>query len=259
MNISVPNISFRGDVVYKDRYIPHKQDNTHDIVRAHFEDQLGPYFFYLEQLAKEREMFALSKYTLPVSTKPSESPMKQSTKLKVDVPLLESLKIASFKERRKNELYSGRQLCCKPEELEALKKAGIKSIFGLVPYFEKDSVIESGIKYCDLFSLNNSRLCVFDVNGDMMKQLIKDPSSYTEDRPNSKISALKMFIKTMNGDNPDIPLPIYFGCHQGTDRTYMWYKLYNILKDEDMNKPLSSEKVQELAQFVHDADDYFRW
>ena len=93
----------------------------------------------------------------------------------------------------------------------------------------------------------------------MMKQLIKDPSSYTEDRPNSKISALKMFIKTMNGDNPDIPLPIYFGCHQGTDRTYMWYKLYNILKDEDMNKPLSSEKVQELAQFVHDADDYFRW
>ena len=122
MNISVPNISFRGDVVYKDRYIPHKQDNTHDIVRAHFEDQLGPYFFYLEQLAKEREMFALSKYTLPVSTKPSESPMKQSTELKVDVPLLESLKIASFKERRKNELYSGRQLCCKPEELEALKK-----------------------------------------------------------------------------------------------------------------------------------------
>lgn len=259
MSISVPSVSFRGDIVYKDRYIPNKQDNTHDVIRAHFEEKLGPYVFYLEQLAKEREMFALSGYTLPVVVKLPEPPVKRSEKICVDVPILESLKISSFTERRKNELYSGKQLQCKPEELEALKKAGIKSIFGLVPYFEKEAVKDAGITYCDLYSLNNSKLSVFDINGDMIKQLINDPASYTEDSPNSKISALKTFVKTMNGDNLDIPLPIYFGCHHGTDRTHMWYRLYGILKDEDMNKPLSPDVVDKLAQFVHDADEYFRW
>lgn len=259
MNVGISNISFRGDVVYKDRYIPNKQDNTHDVIRAHFEEKLGPYVFYLEQLAKEREMFASTGYTLPIVTAIPTPPTKISTEFHVDVPLLESLNISSFRERRKNELYSGKQLRCKPEELETLKKAGIKSVFGLVPYFEKDAVIESGLVYSDLYSLNDSKLSVFDINGDLIKQLINEPESYADCGKNTKVAALKTFVKTLNGENPDIPLPIYFGCHQGTDRTHMWYKLYNILKDEDMNKPLSQEVVSKLAEFAQDADEYFRW
>ena len=251
MNIS--SVSFRGDITYKDRYIPNKQDNTHDIVRAHFEEQLGPYFFYLDQIAKERESL-ISPWD---KVKKINSSKQQKKVNKVNVDLLKSLKISSFRERRENELYSGEQVCCRPESLKTLKKAGIKTIFGLCPYVEKDAIKASGIAYSDLLSLNDARLSVFDINGDMLKDLVRNPASYVEET--GKIGALKTFIKTMNGENPDLPLPIFFGCHNGTDRTFMWFQLYNMLKDQDMTKPLPSDVVEELARFVQDADDYFRW
>lgn len=251
MNIST--VSFRGDLVYKDRYIADKQDNTHDVIRAHFEDQLGPHVFYLEQLAKEKQ--SLIKPWDKV--KRIETEKKQKKEFKVDVDLLKSLNISSFRERRQNELYSGEQIYCTPENLETLKKTGIKTIFGLCPYLEKDKIKEAGFAYSDLLSLNNARISVFDIKGDLLKDLIRNPSLYTEN--DGKIGGLKTFIKTLNGENPELPLPIFFGCHNGTDRTFMWFQLYNMLKDEDMTQPLSSEKVDELARFVQDAEEYFRW
>lgn len=252
MNIS--SVSFRGDITYKDRYIPNMQDNTHDIIRAHFEEQLGPNFFYLEQLAKEKQ--ALIKPWDRVKRIELE---KENTKqkFKVDVELLKSLKISSFSERRQNELYSGEQIFCTPENLETLKKAGIKTIFGLCPYLEKDKIQEAGFAYSDLLSLNDSRMSVFDIKGDMLKDLIRNPAMYADD--GGKIGGLKTFVKTLNGDNPDLPLPIFFGCHNGTDRTFMWFQLYNLLKDQDMTKPLSADVVEKLARFVQDAEEYFRW
>ena len=80
MNIST--VSFRGDLVYKDRYIADKQDNTLDIIRAHFEEQLGPHVFYLEQLAKEKQ--SLIKPWDKV--KRIETEKKQKQEFKVDTP-----------------------------------------------------------------------------------------------------------------------------------------------------------------------------
>ena len=251
--MNIPSISFRGDIMYKDRYIPHKQDNTHDVVRAHFEEQLGPYIFYLDQLARERESL-IAPWDKVKKIDPSK---KQKKVKKVNVDLLKSLNISSFRERRENELYSGEQVSCCPENLEVLKKSGIKTIFGLCPYLEKDKIEEAGLAYSDLLSLDNTRLSVFDITGDLLKDLVRNPASYVEET--GKICALKTFIRTLNGENPDLPLPIFFGCHNGTDRTFMWFQLYNMLKDQDMTKPLPSEVVEKLARFVQDAEDYFRW
>ncbi len=39
----------------------------------------------------------------------------------------------------------------------------------------------------------------------------------------------------------------------------MWYQLYNILKNEPMDKPLSPDAIAKLAEFRNEVEDYFRW
>lgn len=255
MNINIPSISFGAGFVYKDRYIPNKQDITHDVIRTDLEEKLGPYFFYFDQLDKEKDMPALGiNKTSALPHILSKQPQKQNI---VDEGLLESLKIYAFRIRRKNELYSGEQLVGKTDKIAGLKSAGIKSIYSLAPDDEyKQQVEDSGLNY---FSLIQSGLSIFDINGDMIKNLINNPESYVNEGNDEKIQGLKDFIKTLNGQNPDMPLPIYFGCHYGTDRTLFWYKLYKILKDEDMNKPLSNEAVNLLAEFAQEVNEHFRW
>ena len=82
MNIS--SVSFRGDITYKDRYIPNMQDNTHDIIRAHFEEQLGPNFFYLEQLAKEKQAL-IRPWDKIKRIEPEKKKQKQEFKVDVDL------------------------------------------------------------------------------------------------------------------------------------------------------------------------------
>ena len=254
MTVSVQSVSFRGDLIYKDRYIPHKQDITHDVIRADLEEKFGQYFYYLDQIAKEREM--LVKPAFVARKKTVSKPIKRMQN-NVDERILQYTNIPSFAERRKNDLYSGCQLVSMPDKLDLLKRAGIKSVFSLVPSDEyKHKVEELGLKY---FSLKQAGLSIFDINGDLIKDLINKPSSYVNEQKDPKIDGLKYFIKTFNGENPQMPLPIYFGCDYGTDRTIFWFSLYNILKDEDMSKPLSDAVVQELAEFAKDTDDYFRW
>lgn len=256
MNIS--SVSFRGDIIYKDRYIPDKADNTHDIIRAHFENELDPYFFYLDQIAKEKEMLTnrgFSVRSLPYTTKTTTQ--HKTTKKEVDVELLKKLKISAFRERRANELYSGAQLTDCSSKLDEIKKAGIKSVYSLVPSDEYKAEVEKrGMHY---HSLIQSELSIFDINGDVMEKLINNPKSFVNEENDPKIQGIKDFVKTLNGDNPQMPLPMYFGCHYGTDRTYFWHRLYTILKDVDMEKPLPDDKVQELAEFMQDVDDHFRW
>lgn len=250
-------VSFGSDIIYKGRYIPHKQDQTHDVVRTHLEEKLGDYFFYLEQIAKEKKIIRPSVEHDLYFKKPQTKDVKDSNG--VDFGLLKAMNIFALQERRPNELYSGTQLTCKPHEVAAFKKAGIKSIFGLVPYFEKDAVKKAGFVYSDLASVGETKLSVFDIKGDLIKDLIKHPELYADGQSDEKTESLKMFVKTLNGDNPDVPFPIYFGCHNGTDRTILWYELYKILKDEDMTKPLSPKTVEKLAMFAVDVEDYFRW
>ena len=164
MNIS--SVSFRGDVIYKDRYIPDKADNTHDVIRAHFENELDPYFFYLDQIAKEKEMLTKSGFSVRSLPYTPHTPITPKTRKEVDVESLKKLKIHAFQERRANELYSGAQLTDCASKLDELKKAGIKSVYSLVPSDEYKAEVEKrGMNY---HSLIQSKLSIFDINGDVM-------------------------------------------------------------------------------------------
>lgn len=268
MNLTNSNINFKGDFIYKGRYFPDKQDQTHDVIRAHYEEQLGEFFYYQDQLDKEGK-FAIRGYekspnsierkceTCQVSDIKSDLKKADS---KVDVEILKNARLGAFRERRPNELYSGEYVAYQPEKIEALAKAGIKSVLCLVNYPEyKENLEKYGLKYDSLSTLTKTNLNVFDVNGDMIKELIRHPESYAQTGENTKIGALKKFVQTLNGDNPDMPLPMYFGCQLGTDRTFLWHRLYTILKDEDMTQPLSEETVQKLAEFAELTKDCFRW
>ncbi len=242
---------FKGDFIYNNRYFPNKQDSTHDVIRAHLEQQFGDYFYYSDQLEKEKFQPISDVIEIKSSKKPKN-------KVKVDEQALKNLKIHAFKIRRENELYSGAELSYEVEKLKKMKKAGIKSILCLVPMKEYEkSAQEAGLNYKSLKKLSGAALDIFDINGDMVQDLIKNPTSWAKDE--SKIIALKNFIKTLDGENPELPPPLYFGCHNGTDRTFLWYQLYNILKDEPQDEPLSQEAVEKLAEFAQRADEHFRW
>lgn len=252
---SIKTQSFGSAIQYKGRYIPDKYDQTVDIIRAHFEEKLGPLFFYQDQINKETSQ----KYKKTAKTDIIIE-KAQKGENKVDVNMLKDLKFQSLKEVRQNELYSGGNLAYNPEKLKTLKEAGINSVLCLVNYPDyKKNAEEAGLNFIELGKINDSGLNIFDINGDLLKTLINHPESYCETKSDSKIAALKEFIKILNGENEKYPLPLYFGCQNGTDRTYMWTQLYKILKDEDMTKPLSKEAVNTLAEFRVDLEDYFRW
>lgn len=258
-SLPVTRASFGSDFTYKDRYFPHKQDQTVDVIRAHFEEKLGSDFYYLDQVSKETDINQ-AKVTLYIQQLLNEAKAKKKEKPQINSKSLSTLGISAFRERKKNEIYSGEHLAYKPEVLKSLKEAGIKSVFCLVPQDEyKDRCKEAGLNYLSLRDINGTGLSVFDINGDLIKNLIKDPASYANIEQDEKIECLKVFVKTMKGENPEIPFPMYFGCHNGTDRTYFWYLLFNILKDHDMDKPLTPEIVQKLAEFAEDVDNHYRW
>lgn len=252
MNLN--NVNFCAYLRYKDRYIPDKQDQTRDIIRAHVEEQLGPEIFYAEQLKKERMAMVTHTSHLPNTYKPTKS------KRRVDAAIINSAGIYAFSERRKNELYSGAELSQQPEKLKILKKAGIQSIVSLLPYEDyRQNANGAGLRYTNISELGNSNLNVFDIENDLIDQLIRHPEQYASKEKDGKIAGLKEFVKILNGESDDFPLPIYFGCQLGTDRTFLWYQLYLILKNENQNKPLSEETVQKLVKYSQEVKDSFRW
>lgn len=252
MNLN--NVNFCAYLRYKDRYIPDKQDQTRDIIRAHVEEQLGPEIFYAEQLKKERMAMVTHTSHLPNTYKPTKS------KRRVDAAIINSAGIYAFSERRKNELYSGAELSQQPEKLKILKKAGIQSIVSLLPYEDYcQNANGAGLRYTNISELGNSNLNVFDIENDLIDQLIRHPELYASKEKDGKIAGLKEFVKILNGESDDFPLPIYFGCQLGTDRTFLWYQLYLILKNENQNKPLSEETVQKLVKYSQEVKDSFRW
>jgi len=249
-------ISFGKDIVYRDRQIPHKQDQTHDLIRAHLEDLLGPLIFYQDQLEKEQRKRALragNSKSMKRTTPTRHAPVK------VDNNALKEMKISSFKIQRDNELYSGAQMAFEPEKLNKLKNAGIKTIFSLLPYSDyKENANAVGLNFSTLYDLKDAHISVFDVAGELVTHMIDNPKSWAEDDI-PKIKGLKEFIKVLNGESDELPPPIYYGCQNGTDRTLMWTQLYKILKDCPQDEPLSKETVEELALFYKDNVDYFRW
>ncbi len=248
--------SFGTALIYKGMYIPTKQDTTIDIIRTHLEEQMGPQLFYYDQLIKEK-----------LSVRPTINimqPLQQSgetprLKTKVNAEIMKGLNLPAYRERRPNELYSGGNLAYQPEKLKALKEAGIKSVLCFVNYPDyKENAEAAGLKYIGLNSIKDAGLNVFDIKGDLIKDLINHPEIYAENSDGGKISALKEYIRILNGESEDLPLPLYFGCQNGTDRTILWYQLYEILKNEPMDKPLSPNVVGQLAEFRNEVEDYFR-
>lgn len=257
---NIPQInsrSFGSELIYKGRYIPDKQDQTLDIVRAHFEEKMGPQLFYYDQLIKEKlSIRASERMTKPLYHKPE----KPVSKTKVNLDKLEKLNLPSFRERRPNELYSGGHIAYQNDKLKGLKDAGIKSVLCFVNYPDyKENAEALGLNFVELNEINGGALNVFDISGDLLKELINHPDLYAEDQYGEKITALKEFVKILNGESEDMPLPLYFGCQNGTDRTFMWYQLYDILKNEPMDKPLSPSVIEQLAKFRNEVEDYFRW
>lgn len=253
--IDFNNVRFCAYLRYKDRYIPDKQDQTRDIIRAHVEEQLGPEIFYAEQLKKERENRRPSGYYTPIYYLPHKK-----NAAKIDLAMLDTLKIYAFSERRKNELYSGAELSKEPKKLKTLKKAGINSIVSLVPYddYEKNAK-DAGLNFTDISKLKNSHLNVFDIQNELIDQLIRHPNIYADDDKDGKVAGLKEFVNILNGKSKEFPPPIYFGCQLGTDRTFLWYQLYLILKDEPQDEPLNKDTVKKLVQYSNDVKDTFRW
>ncbi len=249
------NIAFGADIVYKNRYIKDKQDQTLDIIRAHLEEQFGPEFFYAEQLEKENAMrYSPRHYFFP---KESEAIKKREN---VNIDLIRQQGIYAFCERRKNELYTGSQLSDQPEKLKALKKAGINSIVSLVVYNDyEENAKAAGLNFTDIFDLGNSGLNVYDIRENLIKQLINHPEYYANKNIKGKIAGLKEFINVLNGKSKKYPPPVYFGCQLGTDRTFMWYQLYLILKDESQDEPLSPEVVEKLVKYSQEVEETFRW
>ena len=248
-------LSFSGDLIYKDRYIPEKQDQTHDIIRAHLEDKFGPHIFYYDQLQKEKNM-----NFLPCFYYYTKLPSRTRTKQEVDLELAKKAGIYSFSERRKNELYTGAELSCEPEKLKKLKEAGINSVISLVVYGGyEENARKAGLKFTDIFDLANSGLNVFDIRDNLIKQLIRHPEYYADDDVKGKIAGLKEFVNILNGKSVQFPPPVYFGCQWGTDRTFMWYQLYLILKDAPQDKPLSEDVIQKLVKYSQDVEETFRW
>lgn len=249
--------SFGSAFIYKNRYIPAKQDPTIDIIRTHLEDQMGPQLFYYDQLIKEKLSVRSA-----INIKPPLQPAVKTPRIKtkVNAGMLKGLNLPAYRERRPNELYSGGNLAYQPEKLKGLKEAGIKSVLCLVNYPDyKENVEAAGLNFIELNAIKGAALNVFDINGDLIKELINHPESYADDRKGGKVTALKEFVKILNGENEEMPLPLYFGCQNGTDRTFMWYQLYNILKNEPMDKPLSPDAIAKLAEFRNEVEDYFRW
>ena len=249
------NINFSSSLIYKNRYISDKQDQTHDIIRAHLEEQFGPEIFYFEQFEKEKALkYSPAHYFFPRDRE------KTVKKKDVDLGLIRKQEIYAFCERRKNELYSGEQLSNKPEKLKALKKAGINSVISLVVYKDyENNAKAAGLNFSDIFDVGNSGLSVFDIRENLVKQLINHPYLYADKGITGKIAGLKEFINILNGESKEFPPPVYFGCQLGTDRTFLWYQLYLILKDEPQDKPLSPDVVEELVKYSQMVDETFRW
>lgn len=246
------NQTFRTQKTFCGTYFENQQDKTHDIIRNHLLETLGypQYADYAYQIRNPKyAQFHDSNINCEKSV---DSSLKKEYLVDSDAvfAMKKNLNV-SIRERRANEIYCGKQLSNNPEALKALKEAGIKTVICLVPYLGyKENAQNVGLNFTDLNSLGARNLSAFDISkrGQLLPELINRPESYSEDY-NDKISDLKKFVKILNGEDENYPLPIYIGCQNGTDRTFYWLSIYNILKDEDPSKPLSSETVYKLADF----------
>lgn len=266
-------ISFRSNLDESKRpttnvYLAHSE-NDNDVfvrkyVREHIEDTLGVPYKYADVLGRMSAYDIRMYLNTPIEEKPAQATIKKE--IKFDEKYLSDYGYAYCNPRRKNELYSGARLITKPGVLEAAKKAGVKTVLSLEMLGEdhyREPVEETGMNFIQLNDIGNKTLRIFDIiptyhekNPKVIARLTTRPELWQTlnldgtkaEKIDPMVEDVQAFIDILNGDNEDYPLPLYYGCQWGTNRTFAWNHFYNILKDADRTQPLSEDKVKQLIE-----------
>ncbi len=281
-NINIKNVSFCSNHVSSDepkaQYQSEKNDKyVRDIIRDDIDEHLGVAYKYADTIGKMSYVdliIQMGKFTKSSALDdiPTEKPPTK-TELHVDESKLREIGFPYCNCKRKNELYSGPRLVTKPNGIELAKQAGIKTVLSLENHADEfycDPVEKVGLKYIALSEIGNHTLHVFDIiptqsEAKTLDKIIDNPEVWITQNPDGTkiqnidktIEDVQTFFDILDGKNDDCPLPMYFGCQWGTNRTFTWYQFYKILKNEDRTKPLSHEKIEELIQFRKDTRDAF--
>lgn len=199
--------------------------------------------------------------------------------LKVDYHMLKSAigNSGFVSAKRDNELYTGPRLNKYPDGIKAAKQAGINSIVSLEPIdfgYSQDGVKEAkenNMKLVAIRDIGYGTLHTFAViptasDAPLLNRLMDYPEVWATQDENGNIKEnadknildAQELIDILNGVHEDYPMPVYYGCDFGTNRTYSWHSFYNILKDCDRRKPLDEETVEKLAYLYEDLKDLYR-
>lgn len=162
---------------------------------------------------------------------------------------LKNAKIYAAQEVVKGKLYTGQSFITynDADKVKVLKKAGIKTIVALVPsdlYEEKAK--EEGINFTYLSDIGHGYLKTSSY--EIIEDLVNNPKMYADNI--SRISDLKQYINILNNNDENYPGPIYMGCQNGTTRTFLWTRVYKILKDAPQDEPLDSKTVEQLKTLL---------
>ncbi len=245
-------------------------------IRNHIESSFDATYLYGHEIGAKTLTQLKSEFKHLASANPlSQKHSNSQNKNKVDFSKLKELGSSFAHEKRQNELYSGAKLTAHPEGFKKAKEAGIKTIIALegIPNDNyQTQAIENGFNYKCLLDIGNNSLGVFSIiptqtGGKALYNLIAHPENWAvensdgsrkEDVQDKNVCDIQEFIDILDGKNQELPLPIYYGCAYGTNRTYAWTALYNILRDADRTKPLDDEKIDKLVELADNLEEAYK-
>lgn len=265
------------NIRFKSANFDYKNDSSayaRQVIRQRLEENLGCLYLYQNQFDTQSYKEIKSKLDAKAASNLYSTNTVGQSMHKVNYSALEELNIFAH-EKRKNELYSGARLLSKINGIKTAAKAGIKTIVSIAPdtsgKYEEEAK-EAGLNFITIDKIGNKKLRFSSItpdkiqNGDLLKKLIRYPEEWatTDENGNVKtdvskdIYDLQSFIDILDGKNPDYPLPIYYGCEMGCEKTSAWTTIYNILKTEDRTKPLSEEALRKLVKFEKAEKEYYK-
>lgn len=262
------NIRFKNSQ-YEYDYDPSAQARR--IMRNRIEESLGCEYLYLNQLQHLTSEQIYSQLNQLASANLYAKEKKSNTNKFVNYQALQNLKLF-VRQKRKNELYSGGMLIKAKNGVETAAKSGIKTVVCLVPDFDskyEKAVKNAGMNFLLINDIGNKKLRALSITSDLcessiLRRLIRNPKEWAtvdetgkiKENAKQDICDMQDFFDILDGKNPQFPLPIYFGCEYGSERTYAWTTIYNILSGEDKTKPLSEDAVKKLIKFEKEESDY---
>lgn len=275
MKISVINNS---NIRFKSTNFDYKNDSSayaRQVIRQRLEENLGCLYLYQDQFDTQSYKEIKSKLDAKAASNLyHRNNTKQSTH-KVNYRALEELNIFAH-EKRKNELYSGAKLSNKTNGIKTAAEAGIRTIVSIAPdtsgKYEEEAK-KAGLNFISIDKIGNKKLRFSSItpdkiqNGDLLKKLIRYPEEWATTDENGIIRAdaskdiydLQCFIDILDGKNQNYPLPIYYGCEMGCEKTSAWTTIYNILRTEDRTMPLSEDVLRKLVKFEKSEKEYYKY